>query len=231
MKKIYAAILTVAAAAHVEAVKIDRVFDREVAVREVNYDKSKIGEYTLEDPLEFLDGRKVDAKTWPERRREMLGIFAREMYGVEPPPPTTLLSELVDEKSSALAGFAVRRQYKMYFKPDRSGPCVNWIVWLPRHAKKPVPVILFLNYRGNHELVADPDIPVQSGWKSDSKVHRVTNNRASEATVPAYSHFFQTGKSAQRRQIPHACVLQIQSFQAWKILQRRYILHCAPRKT
>jgi hypothetical protein len=182
MKKIYVAILTVAAAAHVEAVKIDRVFDREVAVREVNYDKSKIGEYTLEDPLEFLDGRKVDAKTWPERRREMLGIFAREMYGVEPPPPTTLLSELVDEKFPALAGFAVRRQYKMYFKPDRSGPCINWIVWLPRHAKKPVPVILFLNYRGNHELVADPDIPVQSGWKSDSKVHRVTNNRASEAT-------------------------------------------------
>ncbi len=40
MKKIHAVMLTFFAVAQVEAVKIDRVFDREVAVREVNYDKS-----------------------------------------------------------------------------------------------------------------------------------------------------------------------------------------------
>ena len=54
MKRINIAVLAAIVAAQIEAVEIDRVFDREVAVREVNYDKSKIGEYTLEDPLESV---------------------------------------------------------------------------------------------------------------------------------------------------------------------------------
>ena len=54
MKRINIAVLTAIVAAQIEAVEIDRVFDREVAVREVNYDKSKIGEYPLEDPLESV---------------------------------------------------------------------------------------------------------------------------------------------------------------------------------
>ena len=32
---------------------------REVFVHNANYDKSKIAPYTLEDPLTFVDGRKV----------------------------------------------------------------------------------------------------------------------------------------------------------------------------
>ena len=54
MKRINIAVLAAVVAAQIEAVEIDRVFDREVAVREVNYDKSKIGEYTLEDLLESV---------------------------------------------------------------------------------------------------------------------------------------------------------------------------------
>ena len=62
--------------------------DREVFVHEANYDKSKIPPYTLEDPLVFVDGRRVATPAdWAERRREILGIFAREMYGAEPPAP------------------------------------------------------------------------------------------------------------------------------------------------
>ena len=50
-----------------------RMSDREVFVREANYDEAKVAPYTLEDPLTFLDGRKVTRETWAERRREMLG--------------------------------------------------------------------------------------------------------------------------------------------------------------
>ena len=144
------------------------VQDRDVYVHNPNYDKSKIPPYTLEDPLLFADGRKVTAESWPARRREILGIFAREMYGVEPPSPETVVTELADEKT-ACAGFAVRRQYKMWFKADKSGPCISWIVWIPKFAPRPVPVISFLNYRGNHELVPDEDIPVQQGWSRAGK--------------------------------------------------------------
>ncbi|MDD4026291.1 MAG: hypothetical protein PHN85_10275 [Kiritimatiellae bacterium] len=146
----------------------------------VNYDKSRIAPYTLEDPLAFADGRKVTNRNdWRARREEMLGIFAREMYGAEPPKPETLITDLVDEKITA-AGFAIRRQYKMYFKADRTGPCISWIVWVPRWAEKPVPVVCFLNYRGNHELAFDTDIPMQTGWTRAGP--KTDGNRSSERT-------------------------------------------------
>jgi hypothetical protein len=158
------------------------VQDREVFVREANYDKSKIPPYTLEDPLTFTDGRKVKTSAdWAERRREILGIFAREMFGEEPPKPEAVETEMVDERE-AVDGHAIRRQYKMWFKSDRSGPCITWIMWIPKPEKKPVPVISFLNYRGNHELVPDEDIPVQQGWTRDGEKFGVTNHTAAVQT-------------------------------------------------
>lgn len=159
-------LLTCMAAAFAAAAFGETVFvqDRDVFVQNPNYDKSKIPPYTLEDPLTFVDGRKVaTAADWAERRKEILGIFAKEMYGEEPPAPEAVVTDLIDEKKT-VDGHAIRRQYKMWFKKDRSGPCIRWIAWIPTFARKPVPVISFLNYRGNHELVPDVDIPVQTGW-------------------------------------------------------------------
>ena len=39
-------------------------------------------------------------------------------------------ADLVDEKV-ACAGYAIRRQYDMTFKADRTGPRIRWIVWIP----------------------------------------------------------------------------------------------------
>ena len=130
-----------------------------------NYDESAVAPFTLEDPLCFADGTPLRSRDdWPRRRAEILGIFAREMYGVEPPAPESLVTELFDEKQDALGGFAIRSQYRMWFRADKTGPCVNWLVFRPRYVKKPVPVILFLNYHGNFELVPDPDIPIMEKW-------------------------------------------------------------------
>lgn len=130
-----------------------------------NYDSKNIAQYTLEDPLTFCNGEKVKTPAdWILRRQEILDIFAREMLGKEPPKPKTLIVEKFEEKEGALAGFAVRSQYKMYFNADKSGPCINWLLYRPRHVAAPVPVIMFLNYRGNHEVTADPEIPLMSSW-------------------------------------------------------------------
>ena len=140
----------------------------------VNYDPTKTGSYTLEDPLTFVDGRKVkSAADWPARRAELLQIFAKEMYGVEPPKPEALVTELVKEKVTC-DGYATRRQYDMWFKADKSGPCITWFMWIPRSAKGPVPVISLLNYRGAHEFVMDGDIPPPRGWSRNGR--GVTDN-------------------------------------------------------
>jgi len=151
-----------------------------VSARPPNYDETKIAPYTLEDPLAFADGTKLKSPAeWPKRRTEILSIFAREMYGQPPPAPEALVTETVDEKVTC-AGFAIRKSVKMWFKADKSGPCVNWIVFIPRHARKPVPVILWLNYRGNSELVPDKDIPLMTAWSRNGT--HVNDHRVSDST-------------------------------------------------
>ena len=144
---------------------------------EPNYDESAIPPYELPELLRFADGRDVRAASdWPARRREILDVFAREMFGREPPAPEALEIELVEEGPTA-AGIGVRRQYRMWFKPDRSGPWLDWLVVLPNtiagdeprrdaggrvvcENAAPVPVALFLNYRGCHALLDDPEVVV-----------------------------------------------------------------------
>ena len=135
----------------------------------VNYDNAAVAPYTLENPLAFGDGSVVtSAADWQARRREILAILEREMYGRRPPPPETVVADIIDEKLIE-NGMVIRRQYEMRFKADRSGPVVRWIVFLPSKTVGRVPVILMLNYHGNQSLVADPDIPMMTAYRRNGK--------------------------------------------------------------
>lgn len=149
---------------------------------EPNCDESKVEAYALEDPCMFRDGTPLGSTAdWPRRRAEILEVFAHEMFGVEPPPPEAFVCDLVNERVTA-GGFAKRRLFKMQFKADRSGPAIDWVLWLPRHAKGRVPVILALTYRGIHELVDDPDLPVCRGWTRNRPQFGVVDHRATETS-------------------------------------------------
>lgn len=155
--------------------------------REVNYDESKVPPYTLPDPLVFTDGRPVKTKDdWQARRREILDIFAHEMYGLEPPPPEALHVELV-EAGPTFSGLAIRRQYRLRFRADGTGPYLDWLVLLPNriHGNEArldvdghplcenegsLPVVLFLNYKGNHTLLTDPEVIIPDNvWSHYSR--------------------------------------------------------------
>ena len=213
MKKLLSISLMLAVLSSVQAETV-KLLDREVVVRYPNYDESKIAPYKLEDPLVFLDGRKVSREEWPSRRREILGIFAKEMYGEEPPLPETVETELVDEKV-AVAGYAVRRQYRMWFRKDRTGPCINWIVWTPRYSEKTSPVVLFLNPRGNHELVPDDDIPVMTAWtrsKPTTDGHSATARTRGLMQNPENATVFPVGTIIARGYaVMSACYCEVSS--------------------
>ena len=94
--------------------------------QQVNYDENKVGAYTLEDPLRFVSGKKVkNLRDWAERRQEILDIFQREMYG-QMPPRSDIYLEL-KEQGTTLAGFGLRRQVRMWFRSDKSGPFIDWL--------------------------------------------------------------------------------------------------------
>src|SRR3954452_21888857 len=58
----------------------------------VNYDESKVGTYTLPDPLVMANGKPVrDAKTWyAERRPEIVRLFEENQFGRAPGKPADL---------------------------------------------------------------------------------------------------------------------------------------------
>lgn len=153
--------------------------------QEVNYDESKIPPYTLEDPLKFVDGRKVrNAKDWELRREEILGIFQREMYG-QMPPKSPITTEILEE-GITLAGFGIRRQVRMWFRSDKTGPKVDWLIITPRYAKEAAPTIIFLNYNGNQTLLEDKEILLTDGWIRDEEGMSV-NHKAIESTRGYYA--------------------------------------------
>jgi len=147
----------------------------------VNYDETKVAPYTLEDPLTFADGTKLkNAAEWPKRRAEILDIFAKEMYGVEPPKPEAVVTECF-ESGTTLASLAVREQVRMWFRKDKTGPFIDWLIVRPRHVTGPVPVVMQLNYYGNHEFLTDKEVPLPHGWMQNEKDKGITEHKAVEA--------------------------------------------------
>ena len=145
-----------------------------------NDNEEAIPPYTLPDVLTLEDGRKVtDRAQWAERRREILNVFEREMYGRMPPAPEAVVTEVI-EQGVTLDGMATRRQVRMWFRRDKSGPFLDWLLVTPRYAKGPVPVLEYLNYYGNHELLDDLEVKVPEGdwvWSMNSPSKRSEGNK------------------------------------------------------
>ncbi|MBR1574910.1 MAG: hypothetical protein IJ654_00495 [Bacteroidales bacterium] len=158
---------------------------QQAAKSTVNYDEDAVGPYTLEDPLTFADGRKVRSKKqWPARRQEILEFFQQEMYG-QMPPASRIWTEVLEE-GPTLAGFGTRRQLRMWFRPDKTGPRIDWLIVTPNHVEGPVPTILLLNYGGNHEFLFDEEILVTEAWMREKHGHN--GNRASAETRGRFNH-------------------------------------------
>jgi len=146
----------------------------------VNYDESKVGTYTLPDPLVMENGQKVrDAKTWYNKRRpEILHLFEENVYGRRPGAPKGMHFEVFDLDKHALGGKAIRKQVTVYFSAKKDGPKEDVLIYLPANAKKPVPLILSLNFSGNHRIINDPGIKLATVWDRKEK----TKSQAAEDT-------------------------------------------------
>jgi hypothetical protein len=132
----------------------------------VNYDESKVGTYTLPDPLTLNDGKPVkDAKTWTQKRRpEIVKIFETQQYGVAPGRPADESFDVFDKGTPALNGKAIRKQVTIYLSKDKTGPSIDLVVYLPASAKKPVPMLLSINFGAVQNAVDDPGIKPETVW-------------------------------------------------------------------
>jgi len=143
----------------------------EVAGIPVNYDESRVGTYTLPDPLVLADGKPVrDAKTWNQKRRtEIVRLFEENQFGRSPGKPAGMSFDVFDKGSPAFDGKALRRQVTIYFSPIKTGPKMDLLVYLPANAREPVPLLLNLSFTANSNAVADPGIKSGEIWNREKK--------------------------------------------------------------
>lgn len=143
----------------------------EVAGIPVNYDESRVGTYTLPDPLVLADGKPVrDAKTWNQKRRpEIVRLFEENQFGRSPGRPAGMSFDVFDKGTPALDGKALRRQVTIYFSPNKSGPKMDLLIYLPAEARKPAPLLLNLSFTANSSTVNDPGVKPGEIWNREKQ--------------------------------------------------------------
>ena len=130
------------------------------AQEDVNYDESKVPNYTLPDPLICNDGTKVTTvKQWENKRRpEIMELFVSQMYGRTPVEKIKVTYETLSENPNFLNGKATAKQVKFVFTNGRKKHEAVLLLVLPNRPKGKVPVFVSYNYKGNHSTIADPSI-------------------------------------------------------------------------
>jgi hypothetical protein len=152
-----------------------------------NYEESKVGSYTLPDPLVLKNGRRVTSpQQWPARRSELLDLFAREVYGRTPATATGMIGKLRFEirsrQSTALEGLATRQEITVHLTNKADGPRMSLLVYLPNGATGAVPVFLGMNFNGNQSVTNEPDVAISTSWMRPDNEGRILNNRATASS-------------------------------------------------
>ncbi len=114
-----------------------------------NLDETKVGAYTLPDPLRLLNGERVtSAEMWTRLRRpEIVRLFEENVYGRSPEAQRDLIYKT--SVGPALDGKALRKEVSISFPGHEQGPFLHVLIYLPANAGKPVPLFLGLNFMGN----------------------------------------------------------------------------------
>jgi hypothetical protein len=149
-----------------------------------NRDESKVPRYTLPDPLELLNGEKVeDVKTWVKLRRpEIFKMFAEEVYGKAPGKPENMTFEVLESNDKALDGRATRKQVAVYFASRKELPHMVILIYIPNNRQRAAPAFMGLNFYGNQSIIDDPAVYITKSWVNQRREVGVVNNRATEAS-------------------------------------------------
>jgi hypothetical protein len=119
----------------------------------------------LPDPRVARDGKAVtSAREWnTQRRPELKALFQHYMYGHLPPPPRRVRAEMLLVDSHYLDGQATLKQVVLSYGPPEA-PRLNLLLVVPNQRRQPAPVILGVNFCGNHAVISDPRIVLPSVW-------------------------------------------------------------------
>ena len=85
------------------------------------------------------------ADNWPQRRKELLEVFAREEYGFSPPPPPFVEAETTLLENRAWAGKAEHQELTLKFPTPKGEFSFPFDLVLPTSDKK-LPLIIYISF-------------------------------------------------------------------------------------
>jgi hypothetical protein len=145
---------------------------------------------TLPDPLIMLDGRRVTTREmwFKERRPELIRLFQHYMFGQLPPKPADVTGKVERVDASAFGGKATLSEITIRFGPPELPP-IHLMLVVPNQRATPAPVVLGMNYFGNHTLVHDKKVRLADNWMPERGVG-VVNNRSTEASRGSWAEIW-----------------------------------------
>lgn len=114
-----------------------------------NYDESRVPAYTLPDVLKTTANKPVTNKSaWEkERRPEILALFENNVYGQMPKSYHKITYSVTNENAVAMNGNAHLKQILIEVFNNEKSVKIDLVLFIPNHAKKPVPAFLLINNR------------------------------------------------------------------------------------
>ena len=142
-----------------------------------NYDESKVGSYSLPNPLQKPDGSLVKTPSeWKKQRAYLLKLLADHEYGILPTTKIPVNYKVLEINENALGGKAIRKRIELNFANKYT---TEMVLYTPKNVAKPA-VFVGLNFCGNHCVTAETDVPIPTKWMIDFNDGTVVNNRATE---------------------------------------------------
>ncbi len=126
-----------------------------------NYDESRVGAYTLPDPLVLAAGRPVSAvaQWFQQRRPQILRAYETDIYGRAPANAPKVTFRVVETDPYALDGAAVRQVVVGQIGDRPDGPKLTLTIYRPAKTDRPVPVLLQMLFLGDPPPPPSPRFP------------------------------------------------------------------------
>ncbi|MBQ5830737.1 MAG: acetylxylan esterase, partial [Alistipes sp.] len=106
------------------------------------------------EPLRFSS-----VEEWEGVHRPIImNFFEREVYGLMPQKQVPMSFDVISETKGALGGKAIRREVAIRLEGMYAPILV--LMYIPADAQGPVPAFLGMNFKGNHQINADPEITI-----------------------------------------------------------------------
>lgn len=136
-----------------------------------NYDESRVGTLSLPDPLQLQNGSRVKSPVdWIQKRRpEILRLFEDHVYGRPPAEWGPLVFSVESTRPDALENAAVRKLIRVTLADHPQWKGMQILLYLPKKHADKVPCFVGLNFKGNHAVSSESDIPLSAQWLLDSR--------------------------------------------------------------